>query len=67
MNTNCAPLLADIFLYSYLAVFIQFLLSAEKNQLASQFKFTYRNLGDVLSINNPDFQNYLGDKYPDEL
>ena len=30
MGTNCAPLLADIFLYSYEAEFIQSLLSAGK-------------------------------------
>ena len=32
MGTNCAPLLADIFLYSYEADFIQYLLSAGKKQ-----------------------------------
>ena len=30
MGTNCAPLLADIFLYSYEAEFIQSLLSTQK-------------------------------------
>ena len=51
MGTNCAPLLADLFLYS----FIQSLLSACRKRLASQFNFTYRYIDDVLSINNPDF------------
>ena len=64
MGTNCAPLLADIFLYSYEAEFIQSLLSAGKKRLASQFNFTYRYIDDVLSINNPDFENYLGQMYP---
>ena len=67
MGTNCAPLLADIFLYSYEAEFIQSLLSAGKKRLASQFNFTYRYIDDVLSINNPDFVNYLGQMYPPEL
>ena len=67
MGTNCAPLLADIFLYSYEAEFIQSLLSASKKRLASQFNFTYRYIDDVLSINNPDFENYLGQMYPPEL
>ena len=35
--------------------------------LASQFNFTYRYIDDVLSINNPDFENYLGQMYPAEL
>ena len=67
MGTNCAPLLADIFLYSYEAEFIQSLLSTGKKKLASQFNFTYRYIDDVLSINNPDFANYLGQMYPAEL
>ena len=55
VGTNCAPLLANIFLYSYEAEFIQSLLSASKKWLASQFNF------------NPDFDNYLGQMYPPEL
>ena len=53
MGTNCAPLLADVFQYSYEADFIQSLLSTGKKKLASQFNFTYRYIDDVLSINNP--------------
>ena len=67
MGTNCAPLLADIFLYSYEAEFIHSLSSTGKKQLASQFNFTYRYIDDVLSINNPDFQNILGQMYPAKL
>ena len=50
MGTNCAPLLSDIFLYSYEAEFIQSLLSTGRKQLASRFNFTYRYIDDVLSI-----------------
>ena len=67
IGTNCAPLLADLFLYSYEAEFIQSLLSAGRKRLASQFNFTYRYIDDVLSINNPDFENYLGQIYSPEL
>ena len=67
VGTNRAPLLADIFLYSYEAGFIQSLLSTGKKKLASQFNFTYRYIDDVLSINNPHFENYLGQMYPAEL
>ena len=63
----CAPLLADIFLYSYEAEFIQSLLSTDRKRLASRFNFTYRYIDDVLSINNHDFQNYLGQMYLPEL
>ena len=67
MGTNCAPLLVDIFLYSYEADFIQSLLSTGKKNLASRFNLTYRYIDDVLSINNPEFENYLGKMYPAEL
>ena len=67
MGTNCASLLAGIYLYSYEADFIQCLLSTGKKKLASQFNFTYRYIDDVLSINNPDFENYLGQVFPAEL
>ena len=67
MGTNCVPLLADIFLYLYEAEFIQSLLSTGRKQLASRFNFLYRYIDDVLSINNPEFENYLGQMYPVEL
>ena len=50
MGTNCAPLLSDIFLYSYEAEFIQSLLSTKRKQLAPRFNFTYRYIDNVLSI-----------------
>ena len=67
MGTNCAPLLTDIFLYSYEADFIQSLLSTGKKQLASRLNLTYRYIDDELSINNPEFENYLGQMHPAEL
>ena len=67
MGKNCSPLLADIFLYSYEAGFIQSLLSTGKKHLASRFNLTYRHIDDILSINNPEFENYLCQMYPAEL
>ena len=67
MGTNCAPLHAEIFLYSYEMDFIQSLLSTGKKHLASRFNLTYRYIDDVLSINNPEFENYLCQMYPAEL
>ena len=64
MGTNCAPLLADIFLYSYEAEFIQSLLSTGKKKISISVQLY---IDDVLSINNPDFENYLGQMYPAEL
>ena len=67
MGTNCAPLLADLFLYSYEAEFIQTLIKSGKRHLAKSFNFTYRYIDDVLSINNPKFGDYIDFIYPVEL
>ena len=67
MGTNCAPLLADLFLYSYEAEFIKTLIKSGKQHLAKSFHYTYRYIDDVLSINNPKFGNYIVDIYPAEL
>jgi hypothetical protein len=40
MGTNCAPLLADLFLYSYEADFIQGLLKKNEKKLSRSFNFT---------------------------
>ena len=52
MGTNCAPLLADLFLYSYEADFIQGLLKKNEKKLARSFNFTFRYIDDVLSLNS---------------
>ena len=67
MGPNSAPLLADLFLYSYEAEFIQTLIKSGKRHLAKSFCFTYRYIDDVVSINNPKFGNYIDDIYPAEL
>ena len=48
MGTNCAPLLADLFLYSY--EFLQTLLKQKDKKLAQSFNFTFRYIDDVLSL-----------------
>ena len=67
MGTNCAPLLADLFLYSYQAEFVQSLLQEGKKHLAQQFNFTYRYIDDVLSLKNTKFAEYLEFIYPRDL
>ena len=64
MGTNCAPLLADLFLYSYEAEFIQTLIRSGERRLAKSFNFTYRYIDDVISLNNPKFSRYINDIYP---
>ena len=63
MGTKCVPLLADIFVLVRSGIHTAFALNW-KEKKASQFNFTYRYIEDVLSINNPYFENYLGHMYP---
>ena len=59
ISLYCAPLLADLFLYSYEAEFVQSLVQAGKKHLVQQFNFTYRYIDDVLSLKNTKFAEYL--------
>ena len=42
MGTNCAPLLADLFLHSYEAEFVQKLLRDNNKKLPASFNHTFR-------------------------
>jgi len=67
MGTNCAPLLADLFLHLYEAEFVQELLRKKEKKLAQSFNFTFHYIDDVLSLNNKQFSKFLHPKYPAEL
>jgi hypothetical protein len=49
MDTNCAPLPADLFLYSYEADCMQGLLKKNEEKLARSFNFTFSYIDKVLS------------------
>jgi hypothetical protein len=66
MGTNCAPLLADLFLYSYESEFLQKLVKVKIHEDRA-FNLTYRYIDDVLSINNSRFAEFLPLIYPPEL
>ena len=55
-----------ISLLTWSRIYTVFALNREE-QLASRFNDTYRYIDDVLSISNPEFENYLGQMYPVEL
>ncbi len=68
MGTNCAPLIADLFLYCYESQFMAKLLKdPTKIDLVQEFNNTFRYLDDILTLNNPDFGNFVKDIYPEEL
>ena len=60
-------LLPDLFLYSYEADFIQWLLKKNEGKLAQSFNFTFRYIDDVLSLNNSRFGDFVDHIYPIEL
>ena len=66
MGTNCAPLLANLSLYSYEAEFLRSMKKSNKT-LAKVFNLTSRNIDDLISINNPRFKQLFKDIYPEEL
>ena len=47
MGTNCAPLLADLFLHSYEAEFVHKLLRDNNKKLAVSFNHTFRYIDHV--------------------
>jgi hypothetical protein len=47
MGTNCAPLLAELFLYYYEVEFIQKLLHEKNKPLAVAFNSTFRYIDDI--------------------
>jgi hypothetical protein len=64
MGTNCAPLLAYLFLYSYETDFIQRLLKKNEKKLARSFNFTFRYIDDVFSLNNSRLADFIDRIYP---
>ena len=67
MGTNCALLLADLFVCSYESEFLQKLVKDKNIHEARAFNFTYRYIDDVLFINNSRFAEFLPLIYPPEL
>jgi hypothetical protein len=58
-GTNYVLLLADLFLYSHEADFIQGLLKKNEKKLVRSFIFTFRYIDDVLSLNNSRFGDFF--------
>ena len=67
MGTNCAPLLADLFFYSYENEFLDKLFKEGKRKLARKFNLPYRYIDDLISFNNKRFKEFISDIYSKEL
>ena len=67
MGTNCAPLVADLFLYCYERDFINSLNHDNQADVIEAFNSTSRYLDDLLNIDNPYFEGMVNQVYPPEL
>ena len=67
MGTNCAPLVADLFLFCHERDFMKNLSSDNQADVIKAFNSTSRNLNDLLNIDNPYFEGMVNQIYPSEL
>ena len=67
MGTNCAPLLADLFLYSFENKFSDNMIRSGHRRLARSFNLCYRYIDDLIVFNNKKFLDYLKEIYPSQL
>ena len=67
MGTNCAPLVADLFLFCYERDFMLSLSDNNQTDIIEAFNSTFRYLDDLLNIDNPYFEQMVGQIYPTEL
>ena len=67
MGTNCAPLVADLFLFCYERDFMTSLPVFKQAEIIEAFKSTSRYLDVLLNIDNPYFEGMANRIYPPEL
>ena len=67
ISTNCAPLVADLFLFCYERDFMLSLSDNNQADIIEAFNSTSRYLDDLLNIDNPYFEQMVGQIYPTEL
>ena len=67
MGTNCAPLVADLLLFCYERDFMLSLSDNYKADIIEAFNTTSRYSDNLLNIDNPYFEQMVGQIYPTEL
>ena len=67
MGSNCAPLVADLFLFCYGRDFMMSLSDDKQVDVIDAFDTTSRYLDGVLNINNVYFDNMASQIYHSEL
>ena len=64
---HCAPLLADLFPYSYENEFLDNMIKSGHRRLARSFNLCHRYTDDLIVFNNKKFLDYLKEIYPSQL
>ena len=67
MGTNCAPQVAELFLFCYERDFMMPLSNDNQADVNTAFNTTSRYLDDILNINNVYFDNMVSQINPSEL
>ena len=67
MGTNCAPLVADLFLFCYERDFMMSLSDDKQADIIDAFNTTSRYLDDICNINTVYFDHMVCQIYPSEL
>ena len=67
MGTNCAPLLAGLFLHPYKANFLQCVLKNKQRKLAQKCYSNFHFIDDFVSVNNSKCGEYRHIIFPNEL
>ena len=67
MGTNCAPVVADLFLFCYERDFMLSLSDNNQADIIEAFNSTSRYLDDLLNIDNPCFEQMVDQIYPTEF
>ena len=67
MGTNCAPLVADLFLFCYETDFMLSLSDNNQTDIIEAFKSNSRYLDDLLNIDKPYFEQMEGQIHPIKL
>jgi hypothetical protein len=68
MGTDCAPFLANLFLYSYEREWMDKMVRRKRFDVLNRFRFCSRYIDDLLCINNDQLMDsYMTEIYPSEL
>ena len=67
MGTNCAPLLADLFLYPYENEFLDNMVGSGHRRLARSFNLYDRYIDDLIVFDNKKVLDDLREIYPSQL